>query len=62
MRTIELTGDIQQDKPLGYLVFTGGEYEYMIFTEEQDAWDCASEEENDSCVYPLFAGKPLPWK
>jgi hypothetical protein len=52
---MKLTADIDQTKPLAYLVFEG--HEYRVFPDLHEARNYAAE--TDGRIYPLYAGQPL---
>lgn len=65
-RTVELSEFVQQDIPLGWLVFTpNGPGDYRIFYDQIEAQTVADEiadandDEESWPVYPLWAGDPL---
>ncbi len=65
MKTVELTDEVWQEEPVGWLVFSydQDEFEYKLFCILEDAKEFAwlqieeSEEENWP-IYPLWASKP----
>ena len=65
--TIELTDEILQDEPLGYLVFAaGGDKDFGVFTDLVDAEHYAADQQEESeadgwPIYPLYAGHALDW-
>ena len=70
-KSIELTDNIRQDKPVGYLVFCWQpcECDYKVFANLVDAQDMAQDNEVDHYeieaesvhwpIYPLYAAEPI---
>lgn len=70
IQTLRLTDDVQQDAntadgAVAYLVFTRGEYDYRVFTDQSEATAAAVDEVVAAGkgakwrVYPLYAGSPI---
>ena len=63
-RTIELTGDIEQKHPVGWLVFGHKtDCDYYVFGDEAEASSFAADQRDNAeseewPMYPLFAGNP----
>lgn len=69
-QVLKLTNEVQQnistvDGAVAYLVFTSGEFDYRVFTDQSEAVAVALDEvvKNGSGekwrVYPLYAGSPI---
>ena len=66
MKTIELTDDIRDEEPVGYLVFCYDQtvHEYKLFGDESSAKTYAENQRTDAgadewLIYPLYASHPL---
>ncbi len=70
VQSLRLTGDVQQDAntaegAVAYLVFTSGEFDYRVFTDQSEATAVAVDEVVAAGkgekwrVYPLYAGSPI---
>ena len=63
-RQMELTEDMSQTEPVGWLVFGNDtELDYYVFANESEASDFAAAQRNSADadnwpMYPLFAGHP----
>lgn len=69
-QVLRLTDDVRQDAStvdgaVAYLVFTSGEFDYRVFTDQSEAVATALDEAVRAgggekwCVYPLYAGSPI---
>jgi len=70
IQTLQVTSDVRQDVStaegaVAYLVFTRGEYDYRVFTDQSEATAAAVDEVVAAGkgakwrVYPLYAGSPI---
>jgi len=66
MKTIELTDEIRDEEPVGYLVFCHDQtvYEYKVFADDREAKTFAENQRDSSDagewpIYPLYATHPV---